>query len=205
MTEKLKGISGSMFAGKTEELISEINRAEIAKKNCLVFKPKLDDRWGKVDKICSHSGAEHEAYPVSIPEEILQIVYQFLETNDKLDLVAIDEVQFMDESIVEVIIFLLEQDIKVIFAGLATDFRGEPFGQMPTLLALADEIDKPTAICTYEENGKCCGDDATKTQRLINGKPANYNDPIVLIGAEQQYQARCPNHHQVPGKPKIKI
>lgn len=194
-----------MFAGKTEELISEINRAEIAKKNVLVFKPRLDDRWGKMDKIRSHSGAEHDAYPVSNPQEILTLVYQFLETTNRLDLVAIDEIQFMTEEIIEVVKVLLDADIKVTFSGLATDFRGEPFGPMPTLLALSDEIYKLTAICTHEENGECCGQPATKTQRIINGKPANYSDPIVLIGASQEYQARCPNHHQVPGKPKPNI
>ncbi|OIN91316.1 thymidine kinase [Candidatus Collierbacteria bacterium CG1_02_44_10] len=205
MTEKLKGISGSMFAGKTEELISEINRAEIAKKHVLVIKPRLDDRWGEIDKIKAHSGAEHDAYPVSHPQEILTLVDQYLEVTQKLDLVAIDEVQFMSEEIIDVIKILLEADIKVTFSGLATDFRGEPFGPMPTLLALSDEINKLTAICTYEANGECCGQPATKTQRIINGQPAHYNEPIVLIGAEQKYQARCPNHHQVPGKPKPQI
>jgi len=194
-----------MFAGKTDELIREINRAEIAKRTCLVFKPRLDDRWGKIDKIRSHSGAEHDAFPVNHPSEILDLVSQFLEINNKLDLVAIDETQFMDESIVEVVRVLLDADIPVIFAGLATDFRDEPFGSMPTLLAISDIIEKPTAICTHEENGKRCGQEATKTQRLIKGKPANYRDPIVLIGDEEQYQARCPKHHQVPGKPKPTI
>jgi thymidine kinase len=203
MTEKLKGISGSMFAGKTEELISEITRAEIAKRHVLVFKPRLDDRWGKIDKVRAHSGSEHDAFPVSSPQEILDLVAQYLEINHHLDLVAIDEIQFMPESVVDVIKILLEMDIRVIFAGLAQDFRGEPFGSMPTLLALCDEINKPTAICTEDVNGKPCGQPATKTQRLIDGKPAKYTDPIVLVGGEDEgYHARCPNHHVVPGKPK---
>ncbi len=195
-----------MFAGKTEELIGEITRAEIAKRNVLVFKPRLDDRWGKIDKIRSHSKAEHDAYPVSDPLEILDIVAQYLEVNHRLNLVAIDETQFMPESIVDVVRILLEMDIRVVFAGLAQDFRGEPFGSMPTLLALCDEIDKPTAICTEEINGIPCGEPATKTQRLIDGKPAKYTDPVVMVGGEDEgYHARCFKHHQIPGKPKPKI
>jgi len=206
MTEKLKGISGSMFAGKTEELLREIVRAEIAKKNVLVFKPMLDDRWNKVDSVRSHSGGEHEAFPITEPKEIIEIVSQYLEAHGKLDLVAIDEIQFMSEEVVDVVKALLEADIRVVFAGLATDFRGEPFGSMPNLLTLSDEIVRPTAICTYtKSDGSLCGDEATRTQRLINGEPANYDDPIVLIGAEQQYQARCPDHHSVPGKPQKEI
>ena len=192
-----------MFAGKTEGLIAEITRAEIAKKNVLVFKPQMDYRWGKTDVVRSHSKSEHPAFSIDNPEEILLIVEKHLETLGKIDLVAIDEIQFMPENIIEVIKILLEMDIRVVFAGLAQDFRGEPFGSMPTLLALCDEIDKPTAICTEDVDGKQCNAPATKTQRLIGGKPAKYTDPIVLVGGEEEgYHARCPNHHVVPGKPK---
>ena len=205
MTERLKGISGSMFAGKTEELITEVTRAEIAKRNVLVFKPRLDNRWGKTDVIRSHSGSEHPAFPINDPKEILNIVGEHLNTLGKIDMIAIDEIQFMPDSIIDVIQVLLEADIHVVFAGLAQDFRGEPFGPMPTLLALCDEIDKPTAICTEEIDGKTCGAPATKTQRIINGQPANYADPIVLVGGEDEgYHARCPDHHKVPGKPTPK-
>ena len=119
--------------------------------------------------------------------------------------VAIEEIQFFDAEIVDVVRSLLEADIRVVFAGLSLDFRGEPFGSMPTLLSLCDEIEKPTAVCTETVDGKPCGAVATKTQRLINGKPANYSDPIVLIGDEEEgYHARCPKHHRVPGKPTPK-
>ena len=195
MTERLKGIAGSMFAGKTEILIDEVVRAKIAKKNVQVFKPVIDNRWS-VNEIHSHSDKVYPATPV---ENALEIISQ-LETDT--DLVAIDEVQFFGPEIVDVVHFLLEQDIRVIFAGLSLDFRGEPFGSMPELLALCDELVRPVAVCDIEIDGMVCGKKATKTQRIIDGKPANYHDPIILIGASQEYQARCPNHHVVPGKPK---
>ena len=199
VTEKLKGISGSMFAGKTEILLKEIGRAEIAGKKVQVFKPTIDTRWDTTDHIRSHSGGEHISFSIKSPLEILDLI------EPDTYLVAIDEVQFFDDSIVDVIKILLELDVRVTFAGLSLDFRGEPFGAMPKLLALCDEIDRPTAICNQSVNGRICGQAATRTQRLINGKPANYDDPIVLIGAEQEYAARCPNHHLVPGKPKSDI
>ncbi len=199
MTEKLKGISGSMFAGKTELLIREAIRAEIADKKVLVFKPAIDNRWGIVDKIRSHSGAEHDAYVVKQSADILEYV------TSETEIVAIDEIQFFDPEIIDVVSALLEADIQVIFAGLSLDFRGEPFGSMPELLAMCDEIDKPTAICTKVVDGKKCGASATRTQRVINGQPANYNDPLVLIDAEQSYKARCVKHHIVPGKPTPKL
>lgn len=188
-----------MFAGKTELLIREISRAEYAKKNVQVFKPSIDNRWGEINKIHSHSNETREAIAVDSPLEIISHLCP--DTN----IVAIEEIQFFGPEIVDVVKFLLEQDIKVVFAGLSLDFRGEPFGSMPELLVLCDEIVRPTAICDQEIDGDVCGQMATKTQRIINGKPAHYNDPIVLIGAEQQYKARCPNHHIVPGKPKPKI
>ena len=199
MTERLKGISGSMFAGKTELLLKEITRAEYAGKKVQVFKPAIDDRWGKQSHVRSHSGGEHTAHAVETSLDILEN----LDTDTQV--VAIDEIQFFDSRIVDVVIFLLDQDVRVIFAGLSLDFRAEPFGSMPALLALCDELDRPTAICNERIDGHICGEEATRTQRLINGQPANYHDPIVLIGAEQQYQARCPNHHIIPGKPEPKI
>lgn len=188
-----------MFAGKTELLIREAIRAEIADKKVLVFKPSIDDRWGVIDKIRSHSGAEHDAFVVKSATDILNLI------QPDTEVVAIDEIQFFDPEIVSVVEILLELDIQVIFAGLSLDFRGEPFGSMPELLVRCDEIDKPTAICTKVTDGKKCGASATRTQRTINGQPAAYNDPLVLIGAEQTYKARCIKHHEVPGKPKPKI
>lgn len=197
MTEKLKGISGSMFSGKTETLFKEITNHKIAGKKIAVFKPALDNRWGLQGEIRSHSGATHPAFIVHNSLEILQNI-----NPEETDVIFIDEIQFFDEQIIDVIKFLIESDIKVVFDGLPTDFRGEPFGPMPDLLALSDEIERLTAICTYSENKNPCGSPATKTQRLINGKPANYNDPIIVIGDQDQYEARCAKHHLVPGRPK---
>ncbi len=188
-----------MFAGKTEILLKDIARAEYAGKIVQVFKPIIDNRWGTFSSIKSHSGGEHEAIAIQNSLEILDHL------RPDTYLIAIDEIQFFDSSIIDVITFLLEQDIRVTFAGLSLDFRGEPFGSMPELLALCDQIERPTAICNQKVDGHICGEEATRTQRLINGKPANYHDPIVLIGAEQEYQARCPNHHIVPDKPKPNI
>jgi thymidine kinase len=197
MTERLHVIAGCMFSGKTGHFLEIVTRAEIARRKVQVFKPIVDDRWGKLQQVRSHSGSEHEATPVLKPKEILD----HLEAGTQI--VAIDEVQFFDpKEIIEVIQYLLDADIQVIVAGLPLDFRGEPFGAMPTLLALADEIDRLTAICTHTDNDGICGQEATRTQRLIGEKPAQYTDPIIMIGANDNYQARCPKHHQVPGKPK---
>ena len=199
MAERLTGISGSMFSGKTAELIRLVERAEFADMRVQVFKPLIDDRWGKVDQIRSHSGAEHNAVSVKRSLDILENL------NPETGVVAIDEIQFFDVEIVGVIDELLDRNILVIFAGLPLDFRGEAFGQMPVLLAKADGLTKVTAICTHSENGEICGAEATRTQRLVDSLPANYDDPIILIGAEESYSPRCPQHHIVPGKPIRKI
>lgn len=196
MTEKLKGISGSMFSGKTETLFKEITNNKIAGKKIAVFKPAIDDRWGLQGEIRSHSGATHPAFILQKSVDLLHHL------EPETEVVFIDEIQFFDDQIIDVVKFLLDQDIQVVFDGLSSDFRGEPFGPMPTLLSLSDEIEKLTAICTYAEENKKCGHPATKTQRLISGKPANYNDPIIVIGDQDSYEARCPKHHIVPGKPK---
>lgn len=188
-----------MFAGKTKELINIVKRAELAGLNVKVFKPAIDTRWG-TDHIRSHSGDDHDATPINSPIDLLD----YLDSDTVL--VAIDEIQFFDDSIIDVVKFLLEQDIKVVFAGLSLDFRGEPFGSMPELLALCDELERPTAVCLYiNKSGQKCGQAATRTQRLINGEPANYTDPIVMIGADEAYDARCVNHHFVPGKPELNL
>lgn len=197
MTERLTGISGSMFSGKTDELIRLCRRARYARKNLQVFKPLIDNRWNKTDKLASHSENEFDATPVSTSLEIIDR----LEENTKL--VAIDEIQFFDKEIVGVIEEMLNRKIEVIFSGLPTDFRGEPFGSVPVLLSKCDYITKLTAICDYIlENGETCGENATRTQRTVNGKPANYNDEVVQVGGKETYAARCPTHHIVPGKPK---
>lgn len=180
-------ICGSMFSGKTEELIRRLKRAEIAKQRVQVFSHNLDTRYGE-SQVASHSGVNREAIPVQRAGQILE----------KLDpaatVVAIDEAQFFDSSITDVTAKLADRGIRVIVAGLDTDFRGEPFGPMPLLMAQAEQVDKLTAICVV------CGEPASRTQRLINGSPARYDDPVILVGASEVYEARCRHCHQVPGR-----
>ncbi len=183
-------ISGSMFAGKTEELIRRIKRLQYAKKNILVFKPNIDNRYS-IDEVVSHNGASIKSIPIEKPMEILKYI------DGRIDAVAIDEIQFFDLEIVEILDYLADKGIRVIAAGLDRDFRGEPFGPMPQLLTKAEFVTKLTAICCV------CGAPATRTQRLVNNKPASYNDPIVLVGASESYEPRCRHCHQVPNKPQI--
>lgn len=181
-------ICGSMFSGKSEELIRRIRRAEIARLKVKVFKPKLDTRFGH-DRVSSHSGVQMGALPLEKAREILQLVP--VDT----DVVAIDEVQFFDWEITDVCEELADRGKRVIAAGLDMDFRGEPFGPMPLLMALAEEVEKLHAICMV------CGAPATRTQRLIDGRPAAYEDPVIMVGASESYQARCRKHHEVPRGP----
>lgn len=178
-------ICGSMFSGKTEELIRRLVRAEIARQKVQVFKPALDDRY-KVNKVSSHSGKYYEA---TVVENAAQINSLLLE---EVDVVAIDEVQFFDWTIAELCERLANQGLRVILAGLDMDFRGEPFGPMPLLMAQAEQVDKLQAICMV------CGAPASRTQRLIDGWPANYDDPVIMVGASEVYEARCRQHHEVP-------
>jgi len=134
--------------------------------------------------------------PSKNPSEIIELV------KPKTELVAIDEIQFFDTTIVDVIKNLLDKNIDVAFSGLPSDFRGEPFGSVPVLLALSDKIVSLTAICTHKVGNKVCGQTATKTQRLIKGRPASYDSPIILVGDSESYTARCPKHHTIPNKPK---
>jgi len=183
---KMEAVTGCMFSGKSEELIRRLERAKIARQKVQVFKPLIDTRYSIVE-VVSHTGDKIEAIPVSNSEEILK----HLEEN--IDVVGIDEAQFFDEGIVDVLRKLSKDGIKVVVAGLDMDFRGEPFGPMPFIMAIADDVLKLHAICTV------CGEDATMTQRLINGKPASYDDPVVMIGASETYEARCKLHHYVRG------
>lgn len=177
-------ITGPMFSGKTEELIRRLRRAVIARQNVQVFKPAIDHRYG-LQRVASHSGFSFEAMAVERAEDILTHVRE--ETN----VVAIDEVQFFNDAVVDVVQRLAHQGRRVIISGLDTDFRGEPFGPMPLLLAQADQVDKLHAICMV------CGGPATRTQRLINGRPARYDDPVILVGAQELYEPRCRLHHEV--------
>jgi thymidine kinase len=185
-------ISGSMFSGKSEELIRRIRRVQIARKKVEIFKPIIDNRYHS-RFIYSHNGNKVEAKCVRDIKEISNKI------QDDIDVVAIDEVQFFDEEIIRVVQLLADEGKRVIIAGLDQDFRGEPFGPMPQLLAIAEYVDKLYAICMV------CGRPATRTQRLVNGKPADYNDPIILVGAKESYEARCRQHHQVANKPVKRI
>jgi thymidine kinase len=178
-------VCGSMFSGKTEELIRRVRRAEIARQKVQVFKPALDDRY-TVQKVASHDGVHWEAIPVESAKEILGLVD--LDTT----VVAIDEAQFFDGSVAEICNQLANRGLRVIVAGLDTDFRGEPFGPMPLLMAQAERVDKLQAICVV------CGAPASRTQRLLNGQPAWYDDPVIMVGASEVYEARCRHCHQVP-------
>ncbi len=178
-------ICGSMFSGKSEELIRRVRRAIIARQKVAVFKPKIDDRYG-IQHITSHDGQAVAAVAVASPLEI------FARANGSSTVVAIDEAQFFDSSLVPVVQRLVdEHNIRVIIAGLDTDFRGEPFGAMPQLLSIAEKVMKLHAICVV------CGGDASRTQRLVDGKPAAYDDPIILVGAQESYEARCRFCHEV--------
>lgn len=177
-------VCGSMFSGKTEELIRLTRRAVIAKQHVQVFKPAIDTRYN-AEKVTSHNGLDVEATPMSSSAEILTAV------EPATTVVAIDEVQFFDQGIVGVCETLAEQGRRVICAGLDMDFRGVPFGPMPDLMARAEKVRKLHAICVV------CGEEASRTQRLIEGRPAAIDDPVVLVGAAEVYEARCRQCHAV--------
>ena len=184
----LEVICGCMFAGKTEELIRRINVLSYARKNILVFKPKIDDRYSTTE-IASHAGSKVPCIVISEAKEILNHV------NYDTDVVAIDEVQFFDEDVVDICEYLADSGLRVMVAGLDKDFRGEPFGVLPDLLTRAEFVTKLTAVCAK------CGAPATRTQRIINGKPASFNDPIVLVGAKEAYEPRCRHCHEIVETP----
>jgi thymidine kinase len=180
-------ITGSMFCGKTDELIRRLRRATIARQKVQVFKPAIDNRYA-LEKVTSHAGSEYAARPVQSARAILD------QLEPATTVVGIDEVQFFDETMIPLSQQLADQGVRVIIAGLDTDFRGEPFGPIPVLMAKADVVDKLHAICMV------CGEPACRTQRLVDGKPARYHDPVVIVGASEMYEARCRVHHEVPGK-----
>lgn len=180
-------ITGSMFSGKTDELIRRLRRATIARQKVQVFKPVIDNRYA-VEKVTSHAGNDYAAIPIQHTAEIIE------KLDDDTTVVAIDEAQFFDQEIAFITRQLADRGLRVIVAGLDTDFRGEPFGPMPVLMAQAEVVDKLHAICME------CGENASRTQRLINGSPAFYEDPVVVVGASELYEARCRKHHQVPHK-----
>ncbi len=182
---RIELICGSMFSGKTEEMIRRLRRAVIARQQVQAFKPAIDQRY-HIEKVTSHDGLHFEAQPVLRAADILEALEPLT------TVVAIDEVQFFDNGIITVCERLADAGIRVICAGLDMDFRGLPFGPMPALMARAEHVDKLHAICVI------CGEDASRTQRLIEGRPAAFNDPVVLVGAAEVYEARCRDHHEVP-------
>jgi len=185
---KLEVICGSMFSGKSEELIRRLRRAQIAQLEVQVFKPSIDNRT-TTEYIHAHSGDKLKAIAVDQAEHI----QTFMLNSTKV--IGIDEVQFFDTTIIGVIHALVKQGKHIIVGGLDLDFRGIPFGPMPTLLALADTVTKLKAVCMQ------CQDDAHFTQRLVNGKPAKLNDPLIVIGAQECYQARCRNCYSIDQAP----
>lgn len=181
-------IAGVMFSGKSEELIRRVRRAIIARRKVQVFKSHLDARYTGLYSVSTHDGREIEATPVDSAAEIFRLV------KPDTELVAIDEAQFLDGELVTVASALAARGVRVILAGTETDFRGEPFGPMGQLLAIAESVDKLQAICVI------CGDLATRNQRLVDGKPARYDSPTILVGGRETYEARCRHCHRVPRK-----
>lgn len=185
LTGSIEIITGSMFSGKTDELIRRLRRARIARQKVQVFKPIIDIRYA-LEKVTSHAGNEFDAKPVAKATDIMPLI------ESETTVVAIDEAQFFDMHVTGVCQQLAARGVRVIVAGLDMDFRGEPFGPMPLLMAQAEKVDKLQAICVV------CGLPASRTQRLINNQPANYDDPVVQVGGSEAYEARCREHHQAP-------
>lgn len=178
-------ICGPMFAGKSEELIRRVKRMEYAHQKYVCFKPRIDDRYSH-DEIVSHNMRKTKSINIDSSKEILSLIPEGCHA------VVIDEVQFLDEGIVDVCINLADRGYRVICAGLDMDFRGVPFHNVAMLMACAEYVQKLTAICVK------CGSPATRTQRIVNGRPADYNDPIIIVGASQTYEPRCRHCHDVP-------
>lgn len=179
-------ITGVMFSGKSEEMIRRVRRAVIARKQAQVFKSHLDDRYRGLYTVSTHDGGAVEAEPINSATEIMQRL------RADTEVVAVDEAQFLDEGIVAVSTDLANRGTRVILAGTDMDFRGEPFGVMPHLLAIAEVVVKLHAICVV------CGDLACRNQRLVDGQPAHYNSPTIMVGGHESYEARCRHCHQVP-------
>jgi thymidine kinase len=186
-------VCGVMFSGKSEELIRRVRRALIAKKHVQVFKSHLDERYSGLYHVSSHDGRTVQAVPVDSPEQIAR------ELLPETQVVAIDEAQFLPVGIVDLATALASRGLRVILAGTDTDFRGEPFGPMPQLLAVAEQVDKLHAICVL------CGNPASRNQRLIDGRPARYDSPVIMVGSAESYEARCRSCHSVPRRDEDQV
>ena len=178
-------ICGSMFSGKSEELLRRIKRGVIAKQKVLLFKPSIDNRYDE-NRVSTHNGNSYDSISIEKSSDILNFVK---DTN--YDIIGIDEIQFFDNDIVKIINKLADDGIRVIVAGLDMDFKAEPFHPMPEIMAISEMVTKLHAVCNK------CGKEASRSQRLINGKPAKYDDPIVVIGASESYEARCRHCHEI--------
>lgn len=177
-------ITGSMFSGKSEELIRRLRRGVYAKQKVIVFKPTIDDRYHK-EKIVSHNGNAIEAINITEAKEIEQ------HDLSDVDIIGIDEIQFFDRTVVDIAQDLAKKGYRVITAGLDMDFKGEPFNPVPEMLAVSEHITKLQAVCAV------CGASSSRTQRLIDGRPAKYDDPIIMVGANESYEPRCRAHHVI--------
>src|SRR5438045_6642342 len=182
-----------MFSGKSKELISRVRRAIIARKRVQVFKSHLDERYAGIYAISSHDGRTVEAVPIDTCDQIARLI------QPDTQVVAIDEAQFLDQSVVDLVTSIANRGVRVILAGTDNDFRGEPFGPMPQLLAVAEVVDKLHAICVI------CGNPASRNQRLIEGKPARYDSPTIMVGSTESYEARCRACHSVPRRDEDQV
>ena len=178
-------ICGSMFSGKSEELLRRIKRGVIAKQKVLLFKPSIDNRYDE-NRVSTHNGNSYDSISIEKSSDILNFV-----KDTKYDIIGIDEIQFFDNDIVKIINKLADDGTRVIVAGLDMDFKAEPFHPMPEIMAISEMVTKLHAVCNK------CGKEASRSQRLINGKPAKYDDPIVVIGASESYEARCRHCHEI--------
>ncbi|SJZ87978.1 thymidine kinase [Selenihalanaerobacter shriftii] len=183
----LEVITGVMYAGKSNELLRRVERAVIAKQEVVIFKPKVDDRYSD-NEVVTHNGNKIKA---EIVDDSSDIEKRFKKINNKIDVIAIDEGQFFDNGLIELVVDLADQGYRVIIAGLDMDFAGRGFEPMPELMARAEYVTKLHAVCVK------CSNPATRNQRLINGEPASVDDPIIVVGADEKYEARCRNCHQV--------
>ena len=179
-------VTGVMFSGKSEELLRRVRRATLARKRVQVFKSHLDERYGGLASVHTHDGGRQTSEPVSTSTELAERV------RPQTQVVAADEVQFLDDGIVDVANALADRGVRVILAGTDMDFRGAPFGPVGSLLAVAEQIDKLHAICVR------CGQLATRNQRLIDGHPAPAEGPTIQVGGLESYEARCRACHEVP-------
>ncbi|WP_041639918.1 thymidine kinase [Aster yellows witches'-broom phytoplasma] len=199
MTQKEQGqgfievICGPMFAGKTESLIQRRNKALKLKKKILSFKPRIDDRYSVKEEIVSHNRNNIPAILIDKSKDILTFI------TPEINVVIIDESQFLDNDIIAIVDYLANCNIEVIISGLELDFCGKPFGPMPYLLAIADTVTKLTSICAIS------GGKANRTQRLIEGKPAQSNEPVVLVGGKEYHEPRCRKHHCLADIDKTKV